>query len=59
MDNVFGHRDRLFTRAICNHNMRGYVTGQVRIPVTQFPFANHYTLFVAKRRKAERSQLVE
>ena len=28
MDNVSGQRDCLYKRAICNHNMRGYVTGK-------------------------------
>lgn len=59
MDSISGQRDRLFTGAICNHNLIGHVTGQVRIPVTQLPFANHYILFGFKRGKAEYGPHVE
>ena len=58
MDNVSGQRDCLHTDAICNRNMRGYVTGQVRIPVTQLPFADHYVLFSVRRGNVERGQFL-
>ena len=59
MDNVSGQRDRLYIGAICNHNMTGYVTGQVRVLITQLLFVNHYVLFVVRRGNVECSQLVE
>ena len=55
MDNVSSQRDRLYPGAICNHNMVGYVTGQVRIPITHPLFADHYIVLVfsiAKRNVA-------
>jgi len=59
MDNVSGQRDCLYTEAICNHKMRGCVTGQVRIPVTQLPFADHYVLFSVRLGNAELGRLLE
>ena len=59
MGNVSGQRDRLYIGAICNHNMRGYVTGQVRVLITQLLFVNHYVPFGVRRGNAECSRLVE
>ena len=59
MDNVSGQRDSLYKEAISNHNMRGYFTGQVRILVTQLPFAGHHVLFRVRRDNAERGRLLE
>ena len=58
MDNVSGQRDCLYSEVICNHNTRGYITGNVRIPVTPLPFADHCVLFSVRRGNAERGHFL-
>ncbi len=59
MDNVSGQPNSLYTRAICNQNMRGFVTSQVGVLITQLSFVNHYALFGVRHGNAERSRLVK